>query len=168
MTSHFDILMTLYDAAVNKGQKDYLPLVTLIFKHAVEELDLIEPERVSFKKWLEEREWRKTAPILEQQQHYIDYCHDALDHNNIHHLRCFSSNFVGAFSTAHSIIERDVYRCRKKEEIYLINSPQIKKDVEPYQDVWLEIVRLEGKKYQPIGNPGPVWKILRAAAWAVK
>ena len=98
MTSHFDNLGELMYAVPHKN----FPAETLklVFAEAVKELDKVDPERITWQKWLDKgsiyaRIYKAgRSSLLEAQAHFIDDCHTVLDHAGGHHLRCFSDEFL--------------------------------------------------------------------------
>ena len=100
MTSHFDNLVMLLDLIREK--KFPQKLGELIIDEAVKELDSVDPEMITFQKY---QAYRKTTrSLLNQKWYYISHCHNILDHNGGHHLRCFSRNFLVMFSYIKRIV----------------------------------------------------------------
>ena len=159
MTSTFDSLNSLSYAVLELKQEGYRPLAVMIFKHAVEELDKVNPKMITFEKWRQTHSWHVTNDDLRTQASFVDFCHDALDHTDEYHLKCFSHPFLHALATIMHFLENDVYKKRDSKTYYLpfIDNHDAK-SVGTYTDIWLEIVKLEGKKYAWINNPTSIWR----------
>ncbi len=157
MTSHFDHLANLAGVAYHmENTSEVLPLVNLIFKHAVDELDLLEPKRVTFEKWLQDREWRKTEPEPVQKALYVDFCHDVLDHGE-RHLKCFSREFLIVTNTVNNLFDRYYYQ-NKENKLYVFELFDAKpKEVLKYKDIWLELIKLEGTLYVIFDKKDKLW-----------